>query len=97
MFQETTKEDAISYRDWHSEIKDALEWGHDALGDEAALSASVAVVVHGELQHAFHEDCVVPHAGPIHRPRVNIMGVGAHNDIMERLIDGESQIRVTIQ
>ena len=29
MFQETTKEDAISYRDWHSEIEDALEQGHD--------------------------------------------------------------------
>ena len=29
MFQETTKEDAISYQDWCSEIGDALEQGHD--------------------------------------------------------------------
>ena len=30
LFWETTKEDAISYRDWRSEIEDALENGHDA-------------------------------------------------------------------
>ena len=30
MFQETTKEDAISYWDWHSEIEDTLEHGHNA-------------------------------------------------------------------
>ena len=30
LFRETTKEDAISYWDWHSEIEDALEHGHDA-------------------------------------------------------------------
>ena len=54
-------------------------------------------VVHDELQHAFHEDCAVPHAGPIHRPRVNVMGIGAHDDIMECLVEGESQIRVMIQ
>ena len=29
MFRETTKEDAISYRDWHSEIEDTLEQGHN--------------------------------------------------------------------
>ena len=29
MFRETTKEDAISYQDWHSEIEDTLEQGHD--------------------------------------------------------------------
>ena len=29
MFRETTKEDAISYRDWCSKIEDALEQGHD--------------------------------------------------------------------
>ena len=68
-----------------------------ALGDEIALSASVAAVVHGELQHTFHEDCAVPHAGPIHRPQVDVMGVGTHDDVTERLIDGESQIRVMIQ
>ena len=31
LFRETTKEDAISYRDWRSEIKDALQRGHNAL------------------------------------------------------------------
>ena len=30
LFRETTKEDAISYRDWRSEIEDALEHGHNA-------------------------------------------------------------------
>ena len=30
LFRETTKEDAISYRDWCSEIKDALEQGYNA-------------------------------------------------------------------
>ena len=58
---------------------------------------SVAAVVHGKLQHASHEDCVVPHAGTIHRPQVDVMGIGTHNDIMEHLIEGESQIQVTIQ
>ena len=28
MFRESTKEDAISYWDWRSKIKDALEQGH---------------------------------------------------------------------
>ena len=30
LFRETTEEDAISYWDWRSKIKDALERGHDA-------------------------------------------------------------------
>ena len=30
LFRKTTKEDAISYRDWRSEIEDALEHGHNA-------------------------------------------------------------------
>ena len=67
------------------------------LGDDVALSTSVAAIVHGELQHASHEDCAVPHTGPIQRPRVNVMGVGAHNNVTERLVKGESQIRVAIQ
>ena len=29
LFRETTKEDAISYWDWRSEIEDALEQGHN--------------------------------------------------------------------
>ena len=30
MFRETTKEDAISYRDWHSKVEEAVERGYDA-------------------------------------------------------------------
>ena len=29
LFRETTKEDAISYRDWHSKVEEALERGHN--------------------------------------------------------------------
>ena len=39
MFQETTKEDAISYRDWRSKIEDALEHGHDAAKVKEAMFA----------------------------------------------------------
>ena len=41
MFQETPKENAISYRDWHSEIEDALEHGHDAAKVKEAMFASL--------------------------------------------------------
>ena len=41
MSQETTKEDAISYRDWHSEVKDALEQGHSAAKVKEAMFASL--------------------------------------------------------
>ena len=41
MFRETTKEDAISYRDWHSEIEDALEQGHDPAKVKEAMFASL--------------------------------------------------------
>ena len=41
LFQETTKEDAISYRDWRSEIEDALEHGHDAAKVKEAMFASL--------------------------------------------------------
>ena len=58
--------------------------------------ASVAAVVHGKLQHAPHEDCTVPHAGPIHGPGVDVMGVGTHNNITEHPINGESQIWVSV-
>ena len=39
LFRETTKEDAISYRDWHSEIEDALQRGHDAAKVKEAMFA----------------------------------------------------------
>ena len=41
LFRETTKEDAISYRDWHSEIEDTLEHGHDATKVKEAMFASL--------------------------------------------------------
>ena len=41
MFRETTKEDTISYRDWHSEIEDALEQGHDPAKVKEAMFASL--------------------------------------------------------
>ena len=41
MFWETTKEDAISFQDWRSEIEDALEHGHDAAKVKEAMFASL--------------------------------------------------------
>ena len=41
LFWETTKEDAISYRDWRSEIEDALEHGHNAAKVKEAMFASL--------------------------------------------------------
>ena len=41
LFRETTKEDAISYRDWCSEIKDALTRGHDAAKVKEAMFTSL--------------------------------------------------------
>ena len=41
MFRETTKEDAITYRDWHSEVEEALERGHDAAKVKEVMFASL--------------------------------------------------------
>ena len=41
LFRETTKEDAISYRDWRSEIEDTLEHGHNAAKVKEAMFASL--------------------------------------------------------
>ena len=41
LFWETTKEDAISYRDWRSKIEDALEQGHNAVKVKEAMFASL--------------------------------------------------------
>ena len=41
MFWETTKEDAISYRDWRSKIEDALEQGHDPAKVKEAMFTSL--------------------------------------------------------
>ena len=62
-----------------------------------SLVAPISAIMHGKLEHASHEDCAVAHASPIHGPGVNIMGVGAHNNIAERLVYGKCQIRVSVQ
>ena len=49
------------------------------------LTAPISAVMNGKLEHASHEDCEVAHASPIHGPGVNIMGVGTHDNIAERL------------
>ena len=41
LFRESTKEDAISYRDWHSEIKDTLEQGHEPTKVKEVMFASL--------------------------------------------------------
>ena len=41
LFRETTKEDAISYRDWCSKIEDTLTRGHDAAKVKEAMFASL--------------------------------------------------------
>ena len=41
LFRETTKEDAISYRDWRSEIEDILEHGHNAAKVKELMFASL--------------------------------------------------------
>ena len=41
LFRETTKEDAISYWDWRSEIEDALEHGHNAAKVKEVMFASL--------------------------------------------------------
>ena len=68
-----------------------------AVFDEVSLAAPISAVMHGKLEHASQEDCAVAHASPIHGPGVNIMGVGTHNNIAERLVYGKCQIRVSVQ
>ena len=64
--------------------------------DKVSLTAPISTIMHGKLKHASHEDCAVAHASPIHGPGVNIMGVGAHDNIAERLVYGKCQIRVSV-
>ena len=67
------------------------------LHNEIVLLTSVATVVHGELQHALHENGTVPEAGTVHRLQIDVVGIGTHDNVAECLIQGESQIRVMIQ
>ena len=50
LFRETTKEDAISYRDWHSEIKDTLVQGHDTAKVKEAMFTSLEGDGQGQCQ-----------------------------------------------
>ena len=50
LFQETAKEDAISYQDWRSEIEDALEQGHNAAKVKEAMFASLERMARGQCQ-----------------------------------------------
>ena len=59
--------------------------------------APVPAKMHGEHEHALHEDCAVPHAGPINGLSVNVVCVGAHDDVPEHLIHCEYQIWMTVQ
>ena len=45
MFPESTKEDAISYRDWRSKIKDALEQGHDPAKVKEGMAKDNAKII----------------------------------------------------
>ena len=45
LFRETTKEDAISYQHWCSEIEDTLEHGHNATKVKEAMFASLEGMV----------------------------------------------------
>ena len=62
-----------------------------------SLPVPVAAEMHGEPEHAPHEDCAVTHAGPIHHPGVNTMRVGAHNSIPECPVHCQHHILVTIE
>ena len=68
-----------------------------ALLGNVSFPVPVAAEMHGKPEHAPHEDCAVTHTGPIHRPGVNIMRVGAHDNITEHPVHCQHHIRVTIQ
>ena len=68
-----------------------------AVFGEVSLAVPISAVMHGNLEHASHEDCAVAHTSPIHGPGVNIMGVGTHNNIAECLVYGKCQIWVSEQ
>ena len=61
------------------------------------FSMPVAAKMHGELEHASHEDCTVTHAGAVHCPSINIVRVGTHDNITERLVHCQCQVGVSIE
>ena len=62
-----------------------------------SLSTPVAAKMHGKSEHTMHEDCVVPHAGPIHSPGVNVVGVGTHYDVPEHLVRCKCHVMMLIE
>ena len=83
----------INSGQWHQWWKPSSPMLHN----EIVLSTLVATIVHGKLQHALHQNGTVPEAGTVHRSQIYGVGIGAHNNVVEHLIQGESQIRVMIQ
>ena len=63
LFRETTKEDTISYRDWRSEIEDALEQGHNAAKVKEAMFASLEGM-------ARHNTKMIDENGDLHVMRI---------------------------
>ena len=68
-----------------------------ALLGVVSFSMPVAAKMHGELEHASHEDCAVTHAGPIHCLSVNIVQVGAHDNILECPVHCQHHIQMSIE
>ena len=68
-----------------------------ALLGDVSIPVPVVAKMHGEPEHAPHEDCVVTHAGPIHCPGVDIMQVGTHDNITERPVRCQHHIRVMVE
>ena len=62
-----------------------------------SLLMPVAAKMHGEPEHAFHEDCAVTYAGPIHWPGVNVMKVGTHDDIPEHPVQCQHHARMSVE
>ena len=62
-----------------------------------SFSTPVAAKMHGKPEHASHENCAVTHTGPIHRPGVNIMQLGTHDNIPEHPVHCQCHIRVSIE
>ena len=62
-----------------------------------SLLTPIAAKMHGELEHASHEDCVVTITGPIHCPGVNVMRVGAHDDVPECPVQCQRHARMSVE
>ena len=83
LFRETPKEDAISYRDWRSEIEDTLEHGHDAAKVKEAMFASLEGMAQDNL--SVTQCCLVWSAAEADGVRLSLLqSYGANNRHLER-------------